>query len=193
MGLAAGAPTTLAQSGAAGFWLAVVLTRAGAGASAIVLTRLLDVVQHWCWPASPGVSLVDAAVMGTSLGREGAPKRSGAVIANALSDRGRLSDEQRRLLVACGRAPEWRTRRAGAGMAGAYGVPLGGVLFALEVMRGALALRMVLPALVCSLIATAISWLGLPDSVTRDCVRVHATPFVDTSAKLFAGREGAIP
>jgi H+/Cl- antiporter ClcA len=69
----------------------------------------------------------------------------------------KLSDEQRRLLVACG---------AGAGMAGAYGVPLGGALFALEVMRGALALRMVLPAILSSLLAAAISWLGLPDAVT---------------------------
>jgi len=60
-------------------------------------------------------------------GREGAPKQAGAVIANFFSDRGRLSDEQRRLLVACG---------AGAGMGAAYGVPLGGALFALEVMRG---------------------------------------------------------
>ena len=55
------------------------------------------------------------------------------MLANACSDLGRLSDEQRRLLVACG---------AGAGMAAAYGVPLGGALFALEVLRGVLALRL---------------------------------------------------
>ena len=95
--------------------------------------------------------------MGASLGREGAPKQFGAVIANLVSDRGKLSDEQRRLLVACG---------SGAGMASAYGVPLGGALFALEVVRGALALRMVLPALLTSLVATAISWLVLPDAPT---------------------------
>ncbi len=93
--------------------------------------------------------------MGTSLGREGAPKQAGAVLANLFSDRGRLTDEQRRLLVACG---------AGAGMAAAYGVPLGGALFSLEVMRGALALRYVLPALITSLVATAVSWLVLPDA-----------------------------
>ena len=89
--------------------------------------------------------------MGVSLGREGAPKQAGAVIANFFSDRARLSDEQRRLLVACG---------AGAGMGAAYGVPLGGALFALEVMRGMLALRYVLPALFASVVATAVSWLG---------------------------------
>jgi len=95
--------------------------------------------------------------MGVSLGREGAPKQAGAVFANLFSDKERLSDEQRRLLVACG---------AGAGMAAAYGVPLGGALFALEVMRGKLALRYVLPALFTSLIATAVSWLWLPNALT---------------------------
>jgi chloride channel protein, CIC family len=95
--------------------------------------------------------------MGVSLGREGAPKQAGAVIANFFSDRIRLSDEQRRLLVACA---------AGAGMSAAYGVPLGGALFALEVMRGVLALRYVLPALVVSVVAAAVSWVALPDAPT---------------------------
>jgi H+/Cl- antiporter ClcA len=95
--------------------------------------------------------------MGAALGREGAPKQAGAVIANVMSDRVRLSDEQRRLLVACG---------AGAGMAAAYGVPLGGALFSLEVLRGALALRFVLPALLTAIVATGVSWAFLPDMPT---------------------------
>src|SRR6202042_2360510 len=95
--------------------------------------------------------------MGVSLGREGAPKQAGAVFANFFADRMRLSDEQRRLLVACG---------AGAGMSAAYGVPLGGALFSLEVMRGKLALRYVLPALFASVVATAVSWMVLPDAPT---------------------------
>ncbi len=95
--------------------------------------------------------------MGASLGREGAPKQAGAVIANFFSDWGNLSDEQRRLLVACG---------SGSGMAAAYGVPLGGALFSIEVMRGMLALRYVLPALFMSLVATGVSWLILPNAPT---------------------------
>ncbi len=95
--------------------------------------------------------------MGASLGREGAPKQAGAVLANFFSDRKALSDEQRQLLVACG---------AGAGMSAAYGVPIGGALFALEVMRGKFALRYILPALFTSMIATGVSWLVLPDTVT---------------------------
>jgi CIC family chloride channel protein len=96
--------------------------------------------------------------MGASLGREGAPKQAGAVIANALSDRCALSDEQRRLLVACG---------AGAGMAAAYGVPLGGALFAVEVLRGVLALRLILPALLASASAAGVAWwVALPNEPT---------------------------
>ena len=45
-------------------------------------------------------------------------------------------------------------------------MPLGGALFALEVLRGELALRFVLPALVTSLIATDVSWGFLPDAPT---------------------------
>lgn len=95
--------------------------------------------------------------LGASLGREGAPKQAGAVFANWFSNWTQLSDEQRRLLVACG---------AGAGMAAAYGVPLGGALFALEVLRGALALRYILPALFCSALAAATAWTLLPDAPT---------------------------
>ena len=212
-------PSTLAHSGAARFWFAVLLTGIGTGIAA-ALTRLLEMVQHMMWNGS-GANLLDAAEhagawrhilvllgagvltgvgqivlrqlssgngidttaaiwfhagrmpawrtlgsallsviivgMGVSLGREGAPKQAGAVMANFFSDRAHLSDEQRRLLVACG---------AGAGMGAAYGVPLGGALFALEVMRGVLALRYVLPALFASVVATAVSWVALPDAPT---------------------------
>src|SRR5579862_4679382 len=107
--------------------------------------------------------------MGSSMGREGAPKQAGAVFANFFSDWKRLSDEQRRLLVACG---------AGAGMGAAYGVPLGGALFALEVMRGKLALRFVLPALFASIMATAVSWLILPNAPTYSIPSFPLSPSV---------------
>ena len=92
--------------------------------------------------------------MGVSLGREGAPKQAGAVFGNWFADGAKLSDEQRRLLVACG---------SGAGMAAAYGVPLGGALFSLEVLRGVLALRLVLPALMASTVATLVAWSVVPN------------------------------
>ncbi len=158
----------------AGAWHHVwVLLAAGllTGGGQIVLRRLtsgngIDITEAISLHAGrlPALRTLGSAVlsilvvgMGASLGREGAPKQAGAVIANGLSDRARLSDEQRRLLVACG---------AGAGMAAAYGVPLGGALFALEVLRGVLALRLILPALLASTVATLVSWLALPDAPT---------------------------
>ena len=124
----------------------------------------------------PGVRTLGSAVlsifivgMGASLGREGAPKQAAAVAANWFSDLGKLSDEQRRLLVACA---------AGAGMSAAYGVPVGGALFALEVMRGLLALRYVLPALFASAIAAGISWLVLPDAPTYHIPSFPSSPSV---------------
>ncbi len=95
--------------------------------------------------------------LGATLGREGAPKEAGAAMASRLSDFCGLPVRQRRLLVACG---------AGAGMAAVYNVPLGGALFALEVLLGTLSLSLVLPALATSAIATAVSWLVLPDRPT---------------------------
>ena len=151
----------------------VILVGAGllTGAGQLLLGRLsaansIDITAAIWFHAGrlPALRTLGSAVlsilvvgMGASLGREGAPKQTGAVIANGLSETMHLAADQRRLLVACG---------AGAGMAAAYGVPLGGALFALEVLRGELALRFVLPALLTSLVATGVSWAFLPDATT---------------------------
>lgn len=104
-----------------------------------------------------GLLQIVAVALGATLGREGAPKEAGAAIASRLSDLTGLDDAQRRLLMACG---------AGAGMAAVYNVPLGGALFALEVLLGAVSLPLVVPALATSAIATAVSWLLLPNRAT---------------------------
>jgi len=70
--------------------------------------------------------------MGVSLGREAAPQLAGAAFASRVSVWANLPVWQRRLLVASG---------AGAGFAAVYNVPLGGALFALEVLLGAVHLR----------------------------------------------------
>ncbi len=96
--------------------------------------------------------------LGASLGREAAPQLTGAAFASELCERSRaISPSQRRLLVAAG---------AGAGMAAVYNVPLGGALFALEVLLGSLALPLVLPALLTSLLATAVAWIVIPTHAT---------------------------
>ncbi|MBU2755194.1 hypothetical protein HFU84_10890 [Acidithiobacillus sp. CV18-2] len=95
--------------------------------------------------------------MGASLGREGAPKQVGLAIASVLSRWGRLISAETRFLAACG---------AGAGMGAIYNVPLGGALFALEVLLGTVALPLILPAMTAALIATAVSWITLPNQPT---------------------------
>ncbi len=109
--------------------------------------------------------------MGVSLGREAAPQLTGAATASWLSDWADLPTWQRRLLVASG---------AGAGFAAVYNVPLGGAMFALEVLLGTLALPLVLPALAVSVIATAVAWttLGTSSAYAMPAYNLHAAQMV---------------
>ncbi len=104
-----------------------------------------------------GALSITIVAMGASLGREAAPQLFGAAAASRLCDRAGIPSWQRRLLVACG---------AGAGMAAVYNIPLGGALFALEVLLGTVTLPLVLPALATSVIATAVAWVYLPNRPT---------------------------
>ena len=95
--------------------------------------------------------------LGASIGREAAPKLMGGVSGSVVSRWFNLSTAQRKLLVACG---------GGAGLAAVYNVPLGGAVFAAEILFGSFTLPTILPALACSFIATVVAWLGLPDRPT---------------------------
>ncbi len=166
--------TFLAGVQAAPSWRHIVVLLAAAvivGAGALLLERLSSSgggeISESLWlrgarvPTIPalgrGVLSIVTVGMGSSLGREAAPQLAGAAAASRLSDWAALPGWQRRLLVASG---------AGAGMAAVYNVPLGGALFALEVLLGSLALPLVLPALATSLIATAVAWVSLGDGPT---------------------------
>lgn len=105
--------------------------------------------------------------MGAAIGREAALKDTGATVAGKISDWTGLSPAQRHLLVACG---------AGAGMAAAYNVPLGGALFAVEVLLGTMSLTNVLAAVITSFMAVAVSWLLLPNIPTFNVAQLSITP-----------------
>jgi chloride channel protein, CIC family len=107
--------------------------------------------------AARAVHSIVIVALGASLGREAAPQQTGAAVASALGQWAGVPAWQRRLLVACG---------AGAGMAAVYNVPLGGALFALEVLLGTVTLPLVLPALATTSIAAAVAWLALPSHPT---------------------------
>jgi chloride channel protein, CIC family len=120
-------------------------------------------VPFWASIARGAHSILVVA-LGASLGREAAPQQAGAAAASILSEWAQLPEWQRRLLVACG---------AGAGLAAVYNVPLGGALFALEVLLGALSLPLVLPALATSLIATVVAWIAVPSRPTYTIPTYH--------------------
>jgi chloride channel protein, CIC family len=107
--------------------------------------------------AARAVLSIVTVALGVSLGREGAPQTVGAAVASKLSEWTGLPVWQRRLLVASG---------AGAGFAAVYNVPLGGTLFALEVLLGSVSLPLVLPALATSVVATAVAWTTLGTAPT---------------------------
>jgi len=147
-------------------------------------------LDNQLWAGSANLSLrrsllssvlsVTVVGAGASLGREAAPKLTGAAVASALARWRGLTVEQRKLVVACG---------AGAGMAAVYNVPLGGALIAAELLYGSVSLTVVLPALMCSWIATAVSWLYLPKTPTY--VHVPAYP-VTTAHLVFAVVAGPV-
>lgn len=106
--------------------------------------------------------------MGASIGREAAPKLLGGATGSVVAGWMRLSTPQRRLLVACG---------GGAGLAAVYNVPLGGALFTAEILIGSMSLPVVLPAVICSMIATLVGWIYLPTHATYLGIPgFHVTP-----------------
>jgi chloride channel protein, CIC family len=151
--------------------LVLLVAGAIAGVGALVLGRLrgfgggevsealwLQDGRLALWPSLGRGALSTVIVaLGASLGREAAPQLAGAAFASRVCEKAGIPSWQRRLLVACG---------AGAGMAAVYNVPLGGALFALEVLLGTLTLPLVLPALATSVIATLVAWIALPNRPT---------------------------
>src|SRR5689334_18471386 len=92
--------------------------------------------------------------LGSPLGREVAPREVGSLVAGWLARVGGLSANETRVMIACG---------AGAGLAAVYNVPLGGAVFVLEVLLVTFDATTVAIALVTSVIAAVVAWLGLGD------------------------------
>ena len=121
--------------------------------------------------------------LGASLGREAAPKQMGAAFAALFARWTKLSPSHARLLAAYG---------AGAGIAAVYNVPLGGALFALEVLLGTLSLPLIPPALVASGVATAAAWLLLTTAPTYQIGFDPASPALIVWALLFGPLAGVL-
>ena len=85
---------------------------------------------------------------GASLGREGAPRQYAAALGDLGTSRWALTAKDREILLGCA---------AGAGLAAVYSVPLGGALFALQIVLRTWNLRAVGTALITSALATAVA------------------------------------
>lgn len=94
------------------------------------------------------VATVITVASGGSLGREGPLVRVGAAIGSTLGQRAELTGQRLKILVGCG---------AAAGIAAAYNAPVGGAMFALEVILGNFALESFGPIVVASVVGTVIS------------------------------------
>ncbi|MCJ1714711.1 chloride channel protein [Curtobacterium sp. VKM Ac-2922] len=105
--------------------------------------------------ANSGVQIL-AVGLGASIGKEVAPREIGAWLAQVVTRRAGLTERETKILVACG---------AAAGLAAVYDVPLGGALFAVEVLLGELTLSTALPAFATSAIAALVARLAIPDEV----------------------------
>jgi len=89
-----------------------------------------------------------AIASGGSLGREGPLIQFGGAAGKWLSDRLELPLSRTRILIAAGTA---------AGFTAAYNTPLAAVLFVLEVVVGVVALDTVVPVLIATVVATALT------------------------------------
>mgnify|MGYP005842507807 CR=1 FL=1 len=107
---------------------------------------------------------------GGGAGREGPIIQIGASMGSAVGQLFRMSSDQLRTLVASG---------AAGGIAAIFNAPLGGVMFALEVIIGDFRVRTVSPIVVSTVLATAIS---------RSYLGNHP-PFVPTNYELVSTNE----
>jgi CIC family chloride channel protein len=89
-----------------------------------------------------------AIVSGGSIGREGPLIQFGGAVGKFVSDKLGLSTGDARRLIAAGTA---------AGFAAAYNTPFAAVLFVLEVLTGVVVLEAILPALIATVVAAALT------------------------------------
>jgi H+/Cl- antiporter ClcA len=109
--------------------------------------------------------------LGSPLGREGAPREVGGLLAQWLATTFRLSAQESGSLIACG---------AGAGLAAVYDVPLAGALFTLEVLLRSYRPPDIAAALATSVIAALVAWLGLGNVIQ------YPVPSLSIDASLIA-------
>jgi CIC family chloride channel protein len=126
----------------------------GGEASGEGMAMLIEAVALSGGKIAPRPVLINAVAAivtvgsGGSLGREGPMIRMGAMLSSWMGQRLGLPPHRLKILVGCG---------AAAGLAATYNIPIGGTLFAMEVILGNFALEIFGPIVASSVIATLIA------------------------------------
>ena len=113
------------------------------------------------------VTQVSTVALGSSVGKEVAPRELSAMAASAVARWFRLEPRWGGILVASA---------AGAGLAAVYNVPLGGAVFALEILLVRFGPAAAVPAFAASGIATAVARPLAGDGSLYALPQVHADP-----------------
>merc|ERR1712125_64058 len=102
-----------------------------------------------CMTVANGAIQGIAVALGGSFGREAAPREIAAMWGSVIADTLKVSEQERKILVACG---------CGAGLAAVYSVPISGIIYTLEhVLCWEVGPEAVLSAVLTSCIATYVS------------------------------------
>lgn len=112
------------------------------------------------------VSVVIAVASGQSVGREGAAAHIGATAGSLFGQRLALPNNSLRTLVGCGTA---------AGIAASFNTPLGGVIFAMEVVMMEYSIVSFAPIILAAVSATTVAHLF---TSTHPSLDVHASQIV---------------
>lgn len=108
---------------------------------------------------------------GASLGREGAPRQLAAAMGDAGTSRWALTARDREVLLCCA---------AGAGLAAVYSVPLGGALFAAQILLRSCHPRVLGTALITSSLAVAAASPVTHDGTPLSWPAPSSTPLLGT-------------
>lgn len=118
--------------------------------------EVMDAIYYEQGKVRPIVALIKSLASslsigsGGSIGREGPIIQIGAAFGSTIGQAIKVPDWQRITLIACG---------AGGGIAATFNTPLGGILFALEIMLPEFSARTILPVTFATAVATYTSYL----------------------------------
>jgi len=129
----------------------LIRVRAGHGVPAVITAAAADrPMNDWRMGVKAGSSVITIG-SGGSVGPEGPIVELGAVIGSYAWKLFRLPGEWVRILMGCG---------AAAGIAAVFNVPLGGVIFVLDVVLRDYSLRSLAPLMVASMAASTVNRYG---------------------------------